>query len=260
MAIKQYKWRTTFDYQNERSPVNQLSYGVTPNTQDSWQTVDSGGSESGTWTYWYRDSNTSYGGYYVDSLSSRVAINVTQTWTTSIDNRNYLTVSISTVVNSIVRDDIQGSDQNTPGRNISLYKEPNGTALISVTDNQIATAHTISGSVDMGTYTFTLAPGENLTRNTLFIHNQVVGGQSFDDIWAGIQFMNPLPAETIPHAILNGSNKWVSHNRTGGDLRIWNGSRWTDNLANTDGGTGFGDIPATYKSNKWYNSRTFGLE
>lgn len=255
---KYYQWRTTFDYKNEPDPINRLSHGVSPATQDVWQTANAGVGGSGTWTYWYRDSNTTYAGYYVDSLSSRAAYNVTQTWTSSIDSRNNLTISVTTTVNSIVRDDIRGSDQNTPGRNITVYNQPNGIALISLTDNQIATAHTISGSVSLGTYTFTLAPGENLTRNTLFIHNQTVGGQSYDDIWAGIQFLNPLPAETVPHAVLNNNSEWLSHNREGGDLRIWNGSRWTDNLQNVGGGEDYGDPPSIYKNNKWLNARTFG--
>ena len=257
---KEYKWRTTFQYQNALDPNFHLSYGATPNTYDTWQTATAGASGSNTTTYFYRDSNTMYAGEWVDTISSRAAYNVNQTWTTSVDSHNNLTVSISTVINSVVRDDIRGSDTNTPGRIINVYKENGGAAYISTTDNQVATAHTISGSVDLGTYTFTLAPGQNLTRSTLYIHNQTVGSGSYDDIWAGVQFMNPLPEETIPHAIRDNNDSWLSHNRTGGDLRIWNGSRWTDNLANTDGGFGLGDPPSTYKSNKWYNSRTFGKE
>lgn len=254
---KNYQWRTSFAYQNELSPDNHLSYGAIPNTYDTWQTATVGVAGSNTTTYFYRDSNTSYAGQYVDSLSSRVAFYVTQNWNTSVDSRNNLTVSVSTVISSVVRDDIRGSDSNTPGRNINVYKEQGGTAYISVTDNQVATAHTISGSVDLGTYTFTLAPGENATRSTLYIHNQTVGSGSYDDIWAGIQFMNILPKETIPHAVW-GNSKWLSHNREGGDLRIWNGSRWTENLANVGGGEEYGDPPAVYKNSKWLNARTFG--
>lgn len=257
---KQYKWRTTFNYQNALDPNFHLSYGVTPATYDTWQdaTTDAPGSNSAT--YYYRDSNTMYAGQWVDTISSQVNFSVTQTWTATIDSRNNLTISISTVINSVDRVDSKGGDQNTPGRIINVYKEQGGTAYISVTDTQVATNHNISGSVDLGTYTFTLAPGENLTRNTLYIHNQTVGSASYDDIWAGVQFMNPLPKETIPHAVRGGSSSWLSHNRTGGDLRIWNGSRWTDNLANTDGGTGYGDTPSVFKNNKWLNARTFGKE
>lgn len=257
---KNFKWRTTFIYKNSLDPNYHLSYGATPNTYDTWQTAEIGSSGSNTTTYFYRDSNTMYAGEWVDTISSRVAYNVTQSWTTSVDSSNNLTVSVTTVVNSVVRDDIRGNDQNTPGRNINVYREDGGSAYISTTDNLVATAHTISGSVSLGTYTFTLAPGQDLTRNTLYIHNQTVGSSSFDDIWAGVQFQNPLPAETIPGAVYDGSSKWLSHNRAGGDLRIWNGSRWTDNLANIDGGSGVGDPPSLYRDSKWYNQRTFGFE
>lgn len=257
---KNFKWRTTFIYKNSLDPNYHLSYGATPNTYDTWQTAEIGSSGSNTTTYFYRDSNTMYAGEWVDAISSRVAYSVTQSWTTSVDSRNNLTVSVTTVVNSVVRNDIRGNDQNTPGRNINVYREDGGSAYISTTDNLVATEHTISGSVSLGTYTFTLAPGQDLTRNTLYIHNQTVGSSSFDDIWAGVQFQNPLPAETIPGAVYDGSSKWLSHNRAGGDLRIWNGSRWTDNLANIDGGSGVGDPPSLYHDSKWYNQRTFGFE
>lgn len=257
---KEYNWRTTFNYQNALDPNFHLSYGAIPNTYDNWQTATAGVAGSNSTTYFYRDSNTTYLGEWIDAISSRVAFSVTQTWTTSVDSLNNLTVTVSTIINSVVRDDIRGTDQNTPGRIINVYKESGGTAYISTTDNQVATAHSISGSVDMGTYTFTLAPGENLTRNTLYIHNQTVGSGSYDDIWAGVQFMNPLPKETIPHAVRDNNGVWLSHNRPNGDLRLWNGSRWTDNLANTDGGVGFGDPPSVYHNGKYYNARTFGRE
>lgn len=201
-----YKWRTSFEYKNSLDPNYHLSYGVDPSTYDTWQTTTAGQGGSGTFTYYYRDSNTMYSGEWVDSISSRCAYSVTQTWTTSIDLSNNLTVSVDTIVNSIVRDDIRGTDQNTPGRNIAVYKEQGGTALISLTDNQVATAHAIQGTaVSLGNYTFTLAPGESATKNTLYIHNQTVGGQSYDDIWAGVQFMNPLPAPTVYRITYNGN-------------------------------------------------------
>lgn len=264
---KNYKWKTSFAYQNEISPNNHLSYGATPNTYDSWQTAEIGGAGSNTTTYFYRDSNTMYAGAYVDSLSSRVAFSVTQTWTTSVDSRNNLTVSVSTVVNSVVRDDIRGSDSNTPGRNINVYKEQGGSAYISVTDTQVATAHTISGSVDMGTYTFTLGPGEDATRSTLYIHNQTVGSGSYDDIWAGVQFMNPLPKDYRPGATLDTNTSiWKSHNRTNGACHILpntTGTNWYE--CRTVGGDsgGQGNPPLILhaaNANSWYNQKRLGKE
>lgn len=255
-----YRWRTTFDY--HAGDPGSLSYGYEPTTWGSWQTATAGESDSKTVTYFYRDSNTSWQGVYQDILSSRVAFSVTQSWTTSVDSSNNLTVSVTTVINSVVRDDIRHpsgySDQNTPGRNINVYREPGGQAYISTTDNEVATAHTISGSVNMGTYTFTLAPGQNLTRNTLFIHNQTVGGSGYDDIWAGIQFQNPLPADYRPGE-RKISGTWMSHNRSSGKCERKVNGTWTE-MRTLNGGTGTGNPPSRKTSGTWYNQRKEGQE
>lgn len=261
---KEYKWRTAFNYQNELAPNNHLSYGAVPNTYDSWQTDTVGSAGSNTTVYFYRDSNTTYLGEFVDAISSRVAYNVTQTWTTSVDSRNNLTVSVHTVIDSVVRDDIRGSDQNTPGRNINVYREEGGTAYISTTDNQVATAHTISGAVDMGTYTFTLAPGQDLTRNTLYIHNQAVGLASFDNIWAGVQFMNPLPKDYRPGTSLDTNTSiWESHNRANGACHVRTNSGWQE--CRTQGGAEGekGNPPlilTAANANSWQNQKLLGKQ
>ena len=260
---KQYDWKADLSF-NSGEP-GQLSHGVTPSAQEDWQTGTVGGSMSpGQYTYWYRDSNTAWQGAFQDVLSSRVAVKVTQTWTTSVDSRNNLTVTIQTVVDSIDRDDVRApagySDSNTPGRNITLYKK-NGAVIFTTTDNLVATAHNLSGSINVGTETFTLAPGNiSVVGTSLYLHNQTVGGPSYDDIWLGIQFRNPLPPETIPHAVLGPNSQWLSHNREGGDLRAYNNGRWSGNLANTGGGEDYGDPPSVMKNNKWLNARTFGRE
>lgn len=262
---KNYKWRTAFTYQNALDPSNHLSYGVIPSTYDTWQTAVAGEAGSNDATYFYRDSNTAYLGEYVDSISSRVAFSVTQTWTTSVDAQNNLTVSVTTTVSSVVRDDIRGADTNTPGRNISVYKEVGGTAYISVTDNQVATAHTISGAVSLGTYTFTLAPGQELTRNTLYIHNQTVGSGDYDDIWAGVQFMNPLPKDYRPGATLDTDTSiWKSNNITNGachvladvDLVTWQECRTSDGDIGGQGNPPL--ILHAADDNSWYNQKKIG--
>lgn len=236
-----------------------MSHGVIPADQADWQTAQVG-SQSGTWTYWYRDANISTPEGFTDANSSRVMISLTESWTASIDNRNNLTISIITTINSIVRDDLRGLNQDTPARVLDIYREQGAPAVLSLTDNQLASAHTMySGPLVLDQFTFTIAPGEGLQRSSLYLHNQTVGYPSYDDIWFGVLFLNDLPAETIPHAVLGGSSAWLSHNRDGGDLRIWNGSRWTDNLANIGGGEDCGDPPSVYKNNKWLNARTFGI-
>lgn len=262
MATKQYQWRA--DLRIESGDADWLSHGVTPSSQSDWQTADVGTQGSGSYTYWYRDSNTMWQGHFQDVLSSRVAISVTQSWTTSVDNRNNLTVVITTTVNSIVRDDVRHPagyyDTDTPGRNITLYNAAGG-VLFSTTDNQVATAHTLSGLINVGTETFTLAPGDaTVVRPSLSLHNQTVGGASYDDIWLGIQVRNTLPADYIPWAISDGEGVWLSHNRSGGVLRLYNGISWSGDLRTIDGGVGTGDPPSIYDGSEWKNGRLIGQE
>ena len=196
---------------------------------------------------------------WTDANSSRVVVTLTESWTASIDSRNNLTITINTTINSVVRDDLRGVNQDTPGREINIYRVQGGATLLSLTDLQLAQAHTLyTGPLVLDSYTFTLAPGESLQRSSLYLHNQAIGWSSYDDIWFGVLFMNDLPAETIPHAVRGANNTWLSHNRTGGDLRIRTNAKWSDNLSNVDGGVNYGDPPSVYKESKWLNSRTFG--
>ena len=253
---KYYKWKADTTYQSETS----LSHGVSPTDHTGWQSATAGG-QSGTWTYWYRDANVGPGGVWSDANSSRVAVSLTESWTATISNRNYVTITINTVINSVVRDDLRGQNVDSPGRYINIYREQGGAAVLSLTDNNLASAHTIySGPLTLDQYTFTLAPGQSLQRSSMYLHNQTIGRDSYDDIWFGALFLNDLPKETIPGAVLNTSAQWLSHNREGGDLRIWNGSRWTENLPNVGGGEEYGDPPSIYRSSKWLNQRTFGKE
>lgn len=261
MATKQYQWRASTTFQNLPDPDYLLTHGVDPATQENWQTSDIGGSQSGSWRFWYRDSNTSYGGQWVDTISSRLNIQVSESWSTSVDSRNNLTITYTVTVGPIYRDDSRGGGANTPGRTINIYQQQGGAVIISLTDMQIATDHTLqSGTTVFGPYTITLAPGEELQTSSLFVHNQTIGYQSYDDIWMGVQFKNILPKETVPHAVLGSSGQWLSHNREGGDLRVYNNGRWSNNLANTGGGEDYGDPPSVMKNNKWLNARTFGLD
>lgn len=253
-----YEWRASTDFRSDTS----LSYGVTPSTSQSWQTAETGVAQSGSYTYWFRDSNTMWQGSFQDVLSSRVVVSVTQSWSTSVDNLNNLIVTITTTVNSIVRDDIQHPagyyDTDTPGRNITLYKVQGGAAVWSTTDNQVATAHTLSGAINLGTETFTLAPGDiTVIRPSLFMHNQTVGMSSYDDIWLGIQFRNPLPPDYRPGQ--RKGNSWLSHNRVGGVCSRKVNGIWTE-MRTADGGTGTGNPPSRKTSGTWYNQRKVGQE
>lgn len=257
---KTYKWKADTTYKSDTS----LSYGVVPTSHTGWQTAQPG-SQSGSWTYWYRDANVSSGGVFSDANSSRTAISLTESWTASISSRNYLTITITTTINSVVRDDLRGANQNTPGRNINIYREQGGAAVLSLTDTQLASAHTIwPGPMTLDQYTFTLAPGESLQRSSLYLHNQTIGYASYDDIWFGVLFLNDLPKDYRPGASLDtNTSVWKSHNRTNGACHVLNGSTWQECRTLDGDQGGQGNPPLMLRAanaNSWYNQRLLGKQ
>lgn len=191
-----YQWKASTTYNSSTD----LSYGVIPNNFESWQTGTIGDTKSDTWLYWYRDSNTPHydeqgNMYFTDDDSSRVAVSVTDSWSTSVDSLNNLTVTVTTRVNSIVRDDLRGSNNDNYGRTITLYQQQGGAAVWSYDDYNLSSAHTMLASpgITIAQRSFTIPPGS--TGNvapSLFLHNQVIGDSSYDDIWIGVQFRNTL--------------------------------------------------------------------
>lgn len=254
---KQYQWKTDASIISGGYPGEET--GIINGTT-SWITTDvTSGSTSEQ--YFFRDSD-----YMDNARSSRVVVSITESWTASINNRNYLTVTLYTTINSIVRDDVRGTP-GTAGRSMFARREDGGALIWSVYNDPITTAHTILGTpISLDSYTFTLAPGEELSRGSVFFRSNVTGHDGdgvpsayVDLMWLGTHFKNILPKETIPHAVLGGSGTWLSHNRDGGDLRLWGGSKWSENLPNIDGGESYGDPPSVMKSDKWLNARTFGV-
>lgn len=254
---KTYQWRAATDYRSTTT----LSWGVTPSDKSDWQTeTPSGTAISGTWTYWYRDANVMVGGGYNDANSSRVAVSITDSWTANIDSRNNLTIVLTTTLNSIVRDDLRGSNVDSPGRQIRAYTEQGGTEIFSYTDNALASAHPILTTPIVVAQRTLVIPPESSTsvQSSLYYHNEVVGLPSYDDIWLGVQFRNPLPADYRPGATWNGSN-WMSHNRDNGAAGIYNGSSYAE-LRTVDGGSGTDNPPYIRHSDAWKNMRLVGNE
>ena len=202
MATKTYKWKADTTYQSDTD----LSYGVIPSIYSGWQTEQAGTQTARTWQYWYRDANVAVGGVYSDANSSRVVVSLTESWNASIDDQNNLTIVINTTINSVVRDDIQGVNQNTPGRDINIYRVDGGPSLLSITDTLLAQAQTLyTGPLVLDQYTFTLAPGQSLQRSSLYLHNQAIGYPSYDNIWFGVLFKNDLPTPTTYQLIYDAN-------------------------------------------------------
>lgn len=236
----------------------------------SWVTTDVLSGNTSVQCY-YRDSNSGD-----NNNSSRVVIDISETWTASIDNRNYLTINLNTTVNSIVRDDIRGNPLigGTATRELYLRRDSSSAWIWSAINDNIATAHTIlSGPLVLDNYSFTLAPGENLSRGSIYFRDNTNGHGSdpvpsyyVDELWVGTIFRNILPKDYRPGAALDTNTSiWKSHNRTNGACHILSNTgnmTWTE-CRTTDGGTGQGNPPLILHAadaNSWYNQQKLGKE
>lgn len=253
---KQYQWRLSSSiisggYAGEDTGV------IPPDT--GWRTTDTlSGSSSAE--YYFRDSD-----YSSNANSSRVVVGITESWVAAIDNRNNLTVTLTTQITGIRRDDVQGTP-GVGGRNMFIRREAGGTLLWTTRNDLIANAHTIlSSPITLDSYTFTLAPGENLSRGSVLFRNVVNGypddtptpSPYVDEMWLGTEFKNILPADYRP-----GQRKltnWMSHNRTAGVCNRKVSGTWTE-MRTYDGGVGTDNPPYIKTSGTWYNQKLIGAE
>ena len=213
----EYQWRTVTEFETPPGADYYLKHGLSPTAYESWQTRSASSTAwgPGTIKYWYQDSNrywnssscVEHGPGWVPELSSTANYDVAQTWTAAFDSNNNLTITVYTDLNLIYRDNVNNPlvcgqayyMPDTPERFIKIYdkKDPQTrTTLYSTTDSQIATAHTISGSVvHLPTVTITLAPGQATTTHSLLVHNKSNTQEGSEDwIWIGVEFYNPQPA------------------------------------------------------------------
>lgn len=257
MATKNYQYRAQFvivkgGYSGETT-------GVSP-ADGSWHTTDVT-TGSATHTYYYNDSTCA-----ANANSSRTSVNITDSWTVSIDDHNNMSVTVHTIINSISRAAYQG-DPNACASNIVsdiiIRRQSGGTVLARYNNQNFATYGTVASNIDLGTYTFTLVPGQNANRSTVHYTNDAHftgGGQEglFDDVFRmGITFKNILPADYRPGATLDSSSVWQSHERTGGKAHILtSGGTWKE-MRTVDGLVASDNPPSIYTT-KWMNQRLIG--
>ena len=262
---KNYQWKTDASILSGGYPGE--TTGIINGSTD-WNTT-SALSGSSSAEYFYRDSD-----YSSNANSSRVVVQIQESWTAAINAKNYLTITLSTVISEIRRDDIVGS----PGvgtRNIFIRREDGGPVLWTISNDPIATAHTIlSTPITLDSYTFTLAPGENLYRGSVYFRNNVTGydptpapSPYVDLMWLGTHFRNILPKDYRPGCALDTNTSiWKSHNRTNGACHILsnvNNMTWQE--CRTIGGdvSAQGDPPLILHAadaNSWYNQKLLGKQ
>lgn len=257
-----YRWRP-----NTRI-INGGYFGEDVNTIPAdavWQQTNSS-SGSSPFKCYYRDSTNAQ----ANCVSTRVVFTGHDDWIASVDSDNNLTITVSTTIDSIVRDDKIETCGTIPPRSgklwdfvIELKQYEGGPSLYNSGDIYMGALGTIATDIKLPPYTFTLAPGENLQRGSVLVQNWAAyyygdGNPShYDLIWVGIAFENNMPKDYRPgQTYRNGV--WLSHNRSGGAVNIRNGVNWVIERTQ-DGGTGTGNPPEIFNSG-WKNMRKVGQE
>lgn len=242
----------------------------TPMTVGTGWTRTSNLTGTGTYTYVYRDSDTGQNDH-----SMKVEVTVRDDWQVSINGRNYMDVTVHTVIISVWRTD--GGGAVNANRHLWARREASGANYFDFIDNG-STVHDIlkaaypdvqNPQIDMGTYTFTLAPGENATRATVYWRNTTVGYENLpipniytDILGVGVHFRNILPKDYRPGTSLDtNTGVWKSHNRENGACHVLKNGVWQE--CRTVGGDegGQGNPPLMLRSpnaNSWYNQRLLG--
>lgn len=230
---------------------------------------------SGTYTYCYRDSDR---GDNADS--TKVALTVEDSWTVSISSRNVMTVTVHTRLVSADRTVIGDGSPNAQ-RHLWMRRTEDGPIIFERIDNG-STAHVIATNIDLGTYTFTLNPGEGSYQATVYWRNTTVGKEEdaipniyTDIIKVGVHFKNPLPPDYRPGASLKSSSEWGyvsdgvwwSHNRDRGACHVLTangGSHWQEcrTLGGDEGDKGNPPLIllANDVDNQWRNQKLLGKE
>lgn len=257
---KNYQYRAQFIIVEGGYPGE--TTGVSP-ADDNWHTTDVA-SGSATHSYFYNDSTCAS-----NANSSRTTVRITDSWTVDIDEHNNMNVTVHTVIDSISRAAYQG-DPNSCANNIVtdiIIRRYSGGPILARYNNQNFTTYgTVASNVDLGTYTFTLAPGQDANRSTVHYTNDAHytgGGQEglYDDVFRmGITFKNILPADYRPGATLDSSSIWQSHDRTGGKAHILTSSNTWREMRTLGSPTDLGNPPSIRKNDAWYNMAKLGKE
>lgn len=253
---KEYQWRSALAVESGGYPGE--PHGSSGDT--GWVTGVIGESGSHTSNYWYADSDVL--STVLNQDMSIVTVAVSQTWTTSVDAQNNLTVTVTTTINSIER--VSYGNPGTNPRDIDIKQSPDGGVFFTTTEDPINTTHTILGTpLAAETYSFTIAPGGDFERSSIWYRNHSHGRpwtEPYLDIFGiGVRFMNPLPADYVPGETWNGAT-WLSHNRTGGTANIRTGSNAWTQMRTIDGGVGGGNPPLIRHDSDWKNMRLIGQE
>lgn len=250
-----YQWRTNFNRISGGYPGEDVGV-IGGDTQ--WHTTDA---TSGTAIaeYYYRDSDVAQ-----DANSTRVVVTVQDTWTASIDGHNRLTINVTSVIARIRRDDSRGTGGGGLARHIYIRRSESDPVIWSTLD-PTTSVHEIAVNISLGTYSFTIEPGQGASRSTVYYRSTTNGYENvpipniYTDIFAiGVEFKNILPADYRPGKIWSGT-AWLSHNRDAGFEKIYTNTSNTREMRTLNGGVGTGNPPSIHNE-RWLNERLIGNE
>ena|GEM_PF-3211282 len=264
-----YKWQNTM----YPAPTGPIKAGVYSGDTSIHSTDVLTGSS--TTTFAYLDSNVvmSPVSSWSANNTSRVDVELRTDWSVTFDNKNNMTVTISVTLVRQERADKNGNPKGnsaTPlGRNTWYYpnqdvfnkRNPWANYIAHAWDGDINEAKVLLSNVFLGTQTFTIAPGQEANRSSIFVYNKTptTNPKSTGD-WMnmGVHFINDMPPDYRPGAILvNGV--WESHNRSDGESHILCSSRWSE--MRTDNGHSENDNPPSIRmGNRWTDQLLLGKE
>lgn len=149
------------------------------------------------------------------------------------------------------RGDTWRNDPNNSNNRSTLYAKPSGVVL-NTYDGSAYQQFSINT-----TFTVDVSGGGNvpiLTWVTSGTDSSTDYGWLQHEVWASW-----FDLDYRPGALLDG-NVWRSHNRSGGEAHVFNGSSWTE--MRTVGGESSqkGNPPSLYHDSSWYNMKRLGVE
>lgn len=146
------------------------------------------------------------------------------------------------------RGDTWRNDPNNSNNRSTLYAKPSGVVL-----------NTYDGSVYQNfsidtTFTVDISAGGNvpvLTWVTSGTDSATDYGWLEHEVWASW-----FDLDYRPGALFDGT-RWLSHNRSGGECHVFNGSSYKE-MRTVGGPTAMGNPPSVFYNNKWYNMNRTG--
>lgn len=168
--------------------------GVTGAGLESWTSTPLNSSMSSV--YYYTDSDSGN-----NNNSSRVYVKVRDEWTSTINQAdNSITVKVTTYLIEVSRGNIIGFP-GTATRVMKAFSDKGGTLAWTATGSPNANIAYLNenNKVKLAERTFTLAPGEEAGKGTIYYKNFFEGHENdalpsiyVDEMWIGTQFRNTL--------------------------------------------------------------------